>query len=63
MVTKVLCYVLFLLIESLIISGSIVVVLCFYLPFVGIKGLFLGLQGKAASPTNPDPGNTASPAT
>ena len=63
MATKVLCYLLFLVIETLIISGSIVVVVCLYLPFVALKAIVLGLQGKAVAKTNADPGNTASPAT
>lgn len=63
MVTKLLCYLIFLLIETLIISGSVVVVVCFYLPFVAIKGIVLALRGKATATPNADHGNTASSAT
>ena len=63
MVTKLLCYLLFLLIETLIISGSVVVVVGFYLPFVAIKGIVLTLRGKATTAPNTDHGNTASSAT
>lgn len=62
MVTKLLCYLLFLLIETVLIAGSVVLVACFYLPFVTIKGLLLTLQGKATATPNTDPGNTASSA-
>lgn len=51
---------LFWVIETLIICGSVVVVLCAYLPFVALKGAWQTLTGKArprlpASPQAPHP--------
>lgn len=47
MATKILCYLIFFVLESLIILGSLVVVVCLYLPFVAIKGVLMTLIGKA----------------
>jgi len=46
-VKKLLCYLIFFLLETLIILGSIVVVVCFYLPFVVLKGVVMTVTGKA----------------
>ena len=48
MAKKLLCYLIFAVIESLIILGSIVVVTTLYLPFVVIKGVVLAVLGKAS---------------
>ena len=53
MATKLLSYLLFVLIETVIILGSIVVVVCLYLPFVAIKGLIVTALGKAGSKSKP----------
>ena len=44
---KLLCYLVFFLLETLIILGSIVVVVCLYLPFVALKGVVMTVTGKA----------------
>ena len=48
MLAKLLCYLIFILIETVIILGSIVVVLCYYLPMVALKGVAQSLSGKAS---------------
>ena len=47
MAKKLLCYLIFLILETLIILGSIVVVVCLYLPFVVLKGIVMTATGKA----------------
>ena len=47
MAKTLLCYLIFTVVETLIILGSIVVVLCLYLPFVALKGTVMTLTGKA----------------
>ncbi|MCA8958461.1 MAG: hypothetical protein KDC87_20455 [Planctomycetes bacterium] len=47
MAKRALCYLLFFVIETLIIVGSLVLVVCVYLPFVAIKGVLMTLLGKA----------------
>lgn len=49
MAIKLLCYLIFALLETLIILGSVVVVICLYLPFVAIKGVILAVLGKAST--------------
>ena len=59
-VKKLLCYLIFFLLETLIILGSIVVVVCLYLPFVALKGVVMTVTGKA-SPKVTDETSLASP--
>lgn len=47
MAKKLLCYLIFFLLETLIVLGSIVVVVCLYLPFVVLKALVQLVTGKA----------------
>lgn len=47
MATKLLCYLIFFILETLIILGSVVVVICLYLPFVVLKGVWMTVTGKA----------------
>ena len=61
MAIKLLSYLLFFLIETVIILGSILVVVCLYLPFVVIKGLVLTATGKAGNKSK-STDNLASPA-
>ena len=46
-VKKLLCYLIFFVLETLIILGSIVVVVCLYLPFVALKGIAMTVTGRA----------------
>ena len=44
---KLLCYLIFIVLETLIILGSVVVVFCLYIPFVVVKGIVMTVTGKA----------------
>jgi hypothetical protein len=55
MAKKVLCYLMFFILETLIILGSIVVVVCLYLPFVVLKALVMTVTGKVTPRTRPAP--------
>ena len=52
MLPRILSYIIFWSLMTLIILGSILVVSCLYLPFVVIKALCLGLSGKIGKATN-----------
>ena len=58
------CYLIFFVLESLIILGSLLVVVCLYLPFVALKGVLLTVTGKALpsllSSSAPQPTRSAS---
>lgn len=53
MLIRLLSYLIFWLLMTLIILGSILVIVCLYLPFVAIKAAGMGLSGKLAG-TNPE---------
>jgi hypothetical protein len=55
MTKKVLCYLIFFILETLIILGSIVVVVCLYLPFVVIKAIVMTATGRATQKTRAAP--------
>jgi len=55
MAKKLLCYLIFFMLETLIVLGSIVVVVCLYLPFVALKAIVLTAMGKASSKAPPAP--------
>jgi hypothetical protein len=62
MAKKLLCYLIFLVLETLIILGSIVVVLCLYLPFVALKGAWLTATGKVTPRVGAEPSPSVSEA-
>ena len=52
---KLLCYLIFIVLETLIILGSIVVVVCLYLPFVALKAVLMTATGKVTPRLGDDP--------
>ncbi len=55
MAKKLLCYLIFFVLETLIVLGSTVAVVCLYLPFVGLKAIVLTAMGKSSSKAPPEP--------
>lgn len=60
MATRALSLITFWLLESLIILASLVVVLCFYFPFVALKAVWVALRSKRGKVATSEPAATQS---